>query len=122
MRQQTLRGSTRYVVKIYLRARRCPQCRTRHVRRSRHRRVWEKLLGLLTIRPYRCHGCNFRFFAWWGWEKRSLPRLSRVMVRLVAGALVIVASFWIPVRIFGGVTGGIMGVVLWIGTALMMSS
>lgn len=92
------------------------------MRRSRHRRVWEKLLGLLTIRPYRCHGCNFRFFAWWGWERRSLPRLSRVMVRLVAGALVIVASFWIPVRIFGGVTGGIMGVVLWIGTALMMSS
>jgi len=44
------------------------------------------------------------------------------MVRLVAGALVIVASFWIPVRIFGGVTGGIMGVVLWIGTALMMAS
>jgi len=92
------------------------------VRRSRHRRVWERLLGLLTIRPYRCHSCNFRFFAWWGWEKRSLPRLSRVMVRLVAGALVIVASFWIPVRIFGGVAGGIMGVVLWIGTALMMSS
>jgi len=51
-----------------------------------------------------------------------VPRLTRVMLRLLAGAAVIVASFWIPVRIFGGVTGGIMGVVLWIGTAMVMGS
>ncbi|HVP50883.1 MAG TPA: hypothetical protein VMT05_02155 [Terriglobales bacterium] len=92
------------------------------MRRSRHRRVWERLLGLLTVRPYRCHGCNFRFYAWWGLERRSVPRLTRVVVRLLAGTAVIVASFWIPVRIFGGITGGIVGVVLWVGTALMMGS
>jgi len=92
------------------------------VRHSRHRRVWERLLGLLTVRPYRCHGCNFRFYAWRGWEKRSIPRLSRVVLRLLAGAVVIVASFWIPVRIFGGVTGAIMGAVLWVGTALMLGT
>jgi hypothetical protein len=109
-------------LRIFLRARRCPQCSSHHVRRSRHRRVWEKLLGLLTIRPYRCHGCNFRFFAWWGWERRSVPRLTRVLLRLLAGAAVIVASFWLPVRFFGATTGAIMGVVLWVGTALMMGS
>ena len=51
-----------------------------------------------------------------------MPRLTRVLLRLLAGTAVIVASFWIPVRIFGGVTGSIMGVVLWIGTALMVGS
>ena len=109
-------------MKVFLRARRCPQCRGRHVRRSRHRRVWERLLGLLTVRPYRCHGCNFRFYAWWGLERHSVPRLTRVVLRLLAGAVVIVASFWIPVRIFGLTTGAIMGVVLWIGTAMMLGS
>jgi hypothetical protein len=109
-------------LRIFLRARRCPQCSSHHVRRSRHRRVWEKLLGLLTIRPYRCHGCNFRFFAWWGWERRSVPRLTRVVLRLLAGAAVIVVSFWLPVRFFGATAGAIMGVVLWVGTALMLGS
>jgi predicted phage tail protein len=79
-------------------------------------------MGLLTVRPYRCHACNFRFYAWWGWEKRSVPRLTRVVLRLLAGAAVILASFWIPVRIFGAVPGAIMGVVLWVGTALLMGS
>jgi predicted phage tail protein len=51
-----------------------------------------------------------------------VPRLTRVVLRLLAGAAVIVASFWIPIRIFGGVTGGIMGMALWIGTALVMGS
>ncbi len=92
------------------------------MRRSRHRRVWETLLSLLTIRPYRCHRCNFRFYAWWGWERRSVPRLAWVVLRLLAGAAVIVASFWIPVHIFGGVAGAIMGGVLWIGAALMLGS
>jgi len=82
----------------------------------------ERLFGLLTIRPYRCHGCNFRFYAWWGLERRSVPRLTRAVLRLLAGAAVIVASFWIPVRILGGATGAIMGVVLWIGTARVMGS
>jgi transposase-like protein len=109
-------------MRIFLLARRCPKCKSRHVRRSRHRRVWEKLLGLLTIRPYRCHACNTRFHAWWGWERRSVPRLTRVMLRLLAGATVIVISFWLPVRFFGITTGAVMGVALWVGTALVMGS
>lgn len=51
-----------------------------------------------------------------------MPRLTRVLLRLLAGTAVIVASFWIPIHIFGGVTGGIMGVAIWIGTALVMGS
>jgi len=35
---------------------------------------------------------------------------------------VIVVSFWLPVRFFGATAGAIMGVVLWVGTALMMAS
>jgi predicted phage tail protein len=72
-------------------------------------------MGLLTVRP-------FRFYAWLGLEKRSTPRLARVSLRLALGVLVILASFWIPVRFFGAVTGATMGIVLWVGAALMLGS
>jgi hypothetical protein len=39
----------------------CPRCASLNTRRSK-RKVLEKFLALLFVRPYRCRDCNNRFF------------------------------------------------------------
>ena len=41
----------------------CPNCRGNMIRRSRRNGVFEKtLLKVLGVRPYRCKGCDERYF------------------------------------------------------------
>ena len=44
--------------------RRCPQCASENVHRSRRRGFYERLLlRLRRHRPYRCYQCGHRFYA-----------------------------------------------------------
>lgn len=42
----------------------CPTCHSEQCRRSRRRGPIDRLLGLSGLRPWRCHICNDRFYAW----------------------------------------------------------
>ena len=39
----------------------CPRCHDHHVRRS-HRKLYDTLLKLFGLVPYRCNSCQHRFF------------------------------------------------------------
>jgi hypothetical protein len=41
----------------------CPACASDSVRRSARRGLWERLLSVIAIYPYRCNECNRRFVA-----------------------------------------------------------
>jgi hypothetical protein len=41
----------------------CPACASDSVRRSARRGLWERLLSVIAIYPYRCNACNRRFVA-----------------------------------------------------------
>ncbi len=58
-------------------------CRHEHLRRSR-RRSWERLYGLIRLRPYRCSLCHKRMLRYAGRAWLELPLLA---VALVLGAL-----------------------------------
>ncbi len=45
-----------------LMVRRCPNCGSTNVRRSSPRSLADVLIFLLLHRPYRCHGCDFRYY------------------------------------------------------------
>jgi hypothetical protein len=40
----------------------CPYCLSPQVTRSRRRNVWERVLILMLLRPYRCLECDARFY------------------------------------------------------------
>lgn len=39
----------------------CPECQSTETRCS-HRRLWERLLIVFLLRPYRCENCQRRFW------------------------------------------------------------
>jgi hypothetical protein len=41
---------------------RCPSCQSVRTRRSKTRGFFEAFLAKLTIKPFRCHDCDSRFF------------------------------------------------------------
>jgi predicted Zn-ribbon and HTH transcriptional regulator len=41
---------------------RCPNCQSERTRRSKTRGFFEAFLAKLTIKPFRCHDCDSRFF------------------------------------------------------------
>jgi len=41
----------------------CPRCRSERCRRSRRRRAKDYAIGLVGLRPWRCRGCDLRFYA-----------------------------------------------------------
>lgn len=42
----------------------CPTCHSDSPRRSRRRTAKDYILGLAMLRPWRCRGCEQRFYAW----------------------------------------------------------
>ncbi len=60
-------------------------CRHEHLRRSR-RRPWERLYGLIRLRPYRCSLCHKRMLRYAGRPWLELP--------LLAAAMVLAVLFW----------------------------
>jgi len=43
----------------------CPQCQCERLHQSRRKGIMEKaFLALIFRRPFRCEGCDFRFFRW----------------------------------------------------------
>ena len=42
----------------------CPACHSDSPRRSRRRSVGDYLVGVTLLRPWRCRGCDLRFYAW----------------------------------------------------------
>jgi hypothetical protein len=56
------RGRTNAVSKDgHVPRRRCPQCRCKQTRRSRQWHLWEWLLRLIRLYPFRCESCKHRF-------------------------------------------------------------
>ncbi len=52
----------------------CPKCGANKAHRS-HRSGWrDRFLALFGRTPYRCHGCNDRFYAYLGGAKSSKMR------------------------------------------------
>jgi len=43
-------------------SRRCPQCESRKVHRSRRHGLLERIASAVLISPYRCDNCDHRFF------------------------------------------------------------
>jgi len=41
---------------------RCPWCQRERTRRSKTRGFFEAFLAELSVRPFRCHDCDYRFF------------------------------------------------------------
>ena len=39
----------------------CPKCKADRAHRSHRRGPWENVVGLFSVHPYRCHGCEHRF-------------------------------------------------------------
>lgn len=44
-------------------SRQCARCQGNKIRRSRRRGIWERVISLVGVYPYRCHDCDHRFFA-----------------------------------------------------------
>jgi hypothetical protein len=42
----------------------CPECGEGQAHRSHRAGLKDRLLGLFQFRPYRCHKCSTRFYAW----------------------------------------------------------
>jgi hypothetical protein len=40
----------------------CPQCQSIDLRRSKHRRLKDFVMGLARMKPYRCLECRARFY------------------------------------------------------------
>jgi hypothetical protein len=53
--------------------RRCPECGSVNIHRSRQTVKWRRLLRLVGIIPYRCHDCNSMHHG-----QKGLKRLYRV--------------------------------------------
>jgi len=52
--------------------RKCPGCKSEHVRRSRMRGFWEHgVLRAVGVRAYRCEGCDKRYYGFGGIEGKS---------------------------------------------------
>jgi hypothetical protein len=51
----------------YHRGPECPACESQNCRPAHRRNLWERFLGLIGIRPFRCRDCRARF-----WQFRSL--------------------------------------------------
>ena len=58
---------------IELGPRRCPFCGSHHVRRSHTADIFDILLRLVLMRPFRCLGCDERFY---GFFFRKLRRVE----------------------------------------------
>jgi len=44
-----------------IRSLRCPNCRSKHLRRSHRRNLLERFLSFVSIYPFRCDSCGLRF-------------------------------------------------------------
>src|ERR1700675_903560 len=42
----------------------CPACHSDSPRRSRRTGVKDYMVGITLLRPWRCRGCDLRFYAW----------------------------------------------------------
>ena len=42
----------------------CPQCTSQRIHQSRRRGIMERILSMMFVRPFRCEGCDLRFFRW----------------------------------------------------------
>jgi hypothetical protein len=42
----------------------CPECHSDSPRRSRRAGVKDYIVGVSLLRPWRCRGCDLRFYAW----------------------------------------------------------
>jgi len=52
--------------------RKCPGCRSKHVRRSQMRGFWEHgVLRAVGVRAYRCESCDKRYYGFEGIEAKS---------------------------------------------------
>jgi transcriptional regulator NrdR family protein len=52
--------------------RKCPECRSKHVRRSQMRGFWEYgVLRAIGVRAYRCESCDKRYYGFEGIEAKS---------------------------------------------------
>jgi len=40
----------------------CPGCESSDVRKSHRANLFEKVLSILSLRPFRCNNCNHRFW------------------------------------------------------------
>lgn len=40
----------------------CPCCQSDHIHRSMPRGILERILAIISLRPYRCEDCDYRFF------------------------------------------------------------
>jgi len=61
----------------------CPKCESDRVRRSSRRDVFERLLSLVYVYPFRCPNCNHRFRSMhWGQRYRQIPVDQRAFERI----------------------------------------
>jgi len=43
----------------------CPLCDSKRIHRSRRKGIMERgILAIIFVRPFRCEGCESRFFGW----------------------------------------------------------
>ena len=42
----------------------CPSCQSDSCRRSKRRGIWDYIVGVTGLRPWRCRACEARFYAW----------------------------------------------------------
>jgi len=42
----------------------CPQCRENRAHRSHRQGIKDRIVGWFSVKPYRCHSCNRRFYAY----------------------------------------------------------
>ena len=61
----------------------CPACRHPRAWRSRRRNVFERLISLVGVSPFRCERCHFRFFRFFRWTLliRAARREGAVVFR-----------------------------------------
>jgi hypothetical protein len=61
----------------------CPKCESDHVRRSSRRGIFERLLSVAYVYPFRCPYCNYRFRSMqWGERYRQIPVDQRAFERI----------------------------------------
>jgi predicted Zn-ribbon and HTH transcriptional regulator len=52
----------------------CPQCTSERIHQSRRKGIFEGILAMMLVRPFRCERCALRFFRW---SFTSNPNSSR---------------------------------------------
>jgi hypothetical protein len=52
----------------------CPLCKSRRIHQSRRRGVIERIVAMLSVRPFRCGRCDSRFFRWSFTPNPNSPR------------------------------------------------